>query len=380
MLTDSLKKLCLSALTITFLAGCSGGSDSDGSTTKSEGKDKITVFTWAEYLNPDTLAEFSAETGIDVVYEVFNTAGEMEGRLRSEPGQFDLVIVDDSIVTQLHELDLLRDIDHSLIPNLANIAPKYREMPFDNGNQFSVPYLWGTTLVAYRQDKISDTPKSWGLLFGSDSPAKSKLLDEPVQLFSTLFAYAGADTASLDPELFSEQADLLCSRIGTGVVGFGGDEDVKAALRSGNVDAAMCYSTDAAMLADEDERIGYFIPDEGAPLWIDNFVIPRDTQNFTGVHKFINFMLTPEAGAAASNYTWCASPNAAATPLIDPEILNDDRIFPSEETTQKCFFLPAMNSERQNLTNAGFFTIRNALRELPTSAVERTSGKNASND
>lgn len=372
--------------TVLFLGACGQngevtvGNQGEGNRVDSGLADTITVYTWSEYLDPELLEAFEAETGVEVVYEVFNTAAEMEAKLKSRPGDYDVVIVDDSIVSQLDSLRLIRPLDSSKLANLENIDPKYRAMPFDPRNEFSAPYLWGTTLLAYRSDKIEAPAASWEALWDDRLKGRVMLLDEAVQLYSVMFNKMGESPDSMDPALYSAvtaEVDRLIREHGATL---GGDEDVKEGLRSGEVWAAMCYSTDAAMLADEQDNIDYFIPKEGAPLWIDCFVVPRDSSKLREAHLFIDFMLRPESAVASTNYTWCATPNRAAIKDVDSEIVGDPRIFPPQEVIERCFFLPALDEARQRVTNVGWIEILRSVQQAGRPPGHDTETASATSD
>jgi spermidine/putrescine transport system substrate-binding protein len=321
----------------------------------------LTVYTWSDYLDPETLERFTAETGIAVDYQTFGTAGEMEEGLKSNPGGYDVVIVDDSIITQLATLRLLQPLDHAKLSNMGNIDAKYSNQPFDPGNRFSIPYLWGTTLIAYRTDRVTPEELSWGVLWSDEAAGGVMLLEEPVQLFTVVLTHGGRPYHSMeegDQALAVGRVNELISERGARL---GGDEEVKEMLKSGEVWVAMCYSTDAAMLADEDEMIDYFVPEEGAPLWIDNFAIPRDSLRPELAHRFIDFMIEAEAAAASANYAWSASPNSAAAPLVTEDVAGDPRITPSREVLERCYFLPALDQVRVRVTDAFWVEVMKAV-------------------
>ncbi|MDG2124968.1 MAG: extracellular solute-binding protein, partial [Verrucomicrobiales bacterium] len=141
--------------------------------------------------------------------------------------------------------------------------------------------------------------------------------------------------------------------------------DVKDELASGNVWIAQCYSGDAALLGLEDENIRYFIPDEGAPLWIDNFVIAKDSEKLGAAHQFINFCLQAEVAAQCADFAWYATPNGSAKPMLDAELLADDALFPSEEVMARCAFSDMnVQVERERVLNNAMNELYAAIRKL----------------
>jgi spermidine/putrescine transport system substrate-binding protein len=334
----------------------------------------VRVFTWGEYFDEETFVKFEEKTGIKVEYVTFGGTDEMEARLKSEPGNFDVIIADDSVLDQMEELMLIGELDHSKLPNLKNIDTEFLNIPFDPGNRISAPYMWGTTLIAYRADKISDPQKSWNLLWNPELKGKVMMLGERFEVLSTPLFLLGYDLNSKDLTHLEEAAALLHKQLNQVDARYGNDENVRNSLKDGSVWAAMCYSGDAALVAEENENISYFIPREGAPLWIDSFAIVRDSKVPEAAHQFINFMLEPDIAAANSNFTWYASPNAKATPLLNEELVGDTAIYPPSEVMERCEFFTKLNNAREQKMNDLWFKLHSELRKRNL-LVEKESNK-----
>lgn len=323
----------------------------------------LNLYSWSDYFDLDVLEEFRQETGIRVNYVTFGSTDEMEAKLKSEPGKWDVIVADDSILDQMWELKLIRELDHSLLPNLQNIDDTYRVVPFDPGNKLSAPYMWGTTLVAYRKDKISDPGDSWGLLWDERYKGKIMMIGERFEVLSIPLILLGHQLNSPDPAHLNAATDMLLKQIDELDVRIGTDAEVRAGLDDGSVWAAMCYSGDAAMVADENENVGFFIPKEGAPLWVDSFSIVRDTNMPKEAHQFVNFMLDAENAAANTNFTCYASPNKAAREFIDKELLENPSINPPAEVMDRCQFFTKLSAEREERLNSAWLKVHTRLRE-----------------
>ncbi|MFT5105714.1 MAG: spermidine/putrescine transport system substrate-binding protein [Pseudoalteromonas tetraodonis] len=326
--------------------------------TEAAAPDVLRIYSWSEYFDEEVFAQFEEQTGIKIDYDVFEDTDEMIAKLRSEPGQFDVIVADDSIISSVAELRLIRPLDKKLVPNLANIAAEHLNLSFDPGNEFSVPYMWGTTLVAYRSDKISDPQESWDLLWNPELKGKAMVIDERFELLSLAKFVAGHPIDSIEPAHFADASAKIISLVNDLDAQFGSDADVRKGLDSGEVWAAMCYSGDAAMVAAENENVSFFIPSEGAPLWIDSFAIARDSNHSLSAHKLVNFMLEAKVAAANTNYTYYASPNKAALPYISTEILEDKSIYPSAEVREKCRYYAKEGAELAELQNRAWHKIQ----------------------
>lgn len=370
--TMNTKRGLFSLLTVgmvIFGAGC-GQSDpeiSGGGVAPAEAPrvpESLTLYSWDDYFDPELLERFEEETGIRIDYEVFGTTDEMEARLRSEPGRYDVLVVDDSIIGRMRDLKLIRPLDHSLLPNLANTSSDYLDKPFDPRNEYSAPYVWGSTLVAYRKDRVGEPEPSWKLLWDTALKGRVMMIEEDYEVFGIALMLEGLDPNSSDPAAFDKALARLTDQVSTMEVEYGDDVAVKEALVDGRIWAAMCYSGDAGMIAEEDPNIDYFVPREGALLWIDSFVVARDSLKSEAAHQFVNFMLEAEAAAASSNYTRCASPSETALPLIDEDLRNDARVFPDREVASRSRFMNKLDAERQRLIHQNWLSLQRAIVEV----------------
>ena len=276
----------------------------------------VKLLSWSEYFDPQVIEQFTKETGFDVEYITYEDPDEVEARLASEPGKFDVVIADDLSINRLSELRLIQPIDDKLLQNLSNISDEYVGKKFDPANDYSLPYMWGTTLVAYRSDKIEQPEKTWKSLWNKKYKDRVMLIDDRVEGLGISMLSNGLPINSSIPEhIESASAQIVdgVEKIGLRV---GSDADVRAGLLSGDVWIASCYSGDAAMIALENENIQFFIPDEGAPLWMDNFSIASDSTNVSGAHQFVDYMLRKDSAAKNANFTWYGTTNSGALSLI----------------------------------------------------------------
>lgn len=297
---------------------------------------QVTLLTWREYVDPDVISDFSAKTGIKVIYEYFADSDETEAMVREEPGAYDLVIFDHENVELFQKLQLLHPLDHSKLPNFSNLAEQHTDQAFDPGNQYSVPYLWGTTLIAYRKDKISNPEESWAVLWDPAHKGHVAMLDERSEtIIAALLKNGFSVNDRTSTALSRAEADLL-SQVRDLEVRF--IEGVPSSLRrafDSDIWATMAYNGDAIALAEEDPNIGYFVPKEGCALWSDLMVITRDSRHIDEAHAFIDHILTAEAAAKNAEAMAYATPNEAALQLLAPEFLANPGIFPPPDVLSR---------------------------------------------
>lgn len=322
----------------------------------------VNVYNWSDYIAEDTLELFEAETGITVNYDVFDSNEIVEAKLLAGNSGYDVVIPSGFFLERQIPIGLFQLLDKSLLPNLANLDPEIaaRVAEHDPGNEYAVTYMWGTTGIGYNVDAITerlgeDGPlESWDLLFDPEIASQLAdcgiaVLDAPVEMTAIALNYLGLDPNSEDADDLAA-AEALYTSVRPYIRYFHSSQYISD-LANGEVCLAVGYSgdvfiaADRAAEADRGVEVTYVIPTEGASLWFDMMAIPADAPNPEAAHAFINFILKPEISAGITNYVWYANPNAAADEFVDPEILADPAIYPTEAVMAN-LFAPKAKSPR----------------------------------
>ncbi|MGK0186120.1 MAG: spermidine/putrescine-binding protein [Verrucomicrobiales bacterium] len=337
---------------------------SDASSTAEVGEKTLTLYSWDEYFSEESFAGFEELTGAKVIYETFNDAEEMIENLRSYPGKYDVVVIDGPYISMLKDARLLKELDHSRLSNFSNIDKPYTERVFDPGNRFSIPYMWGTTLLAYRNDKIENPPESWSLLFDPAYAGKVSILQERNDCLPTTLLSLGLDPNSKNEEDYAKAETKMIDLVTKNRARFGTDNEMKEHLLSGDSWVALMYSGDAALIADpetnEDENISFFIPQEGACLWVDNFAVAKDSQKPELAEKFLNYMMEAEVAAELSNFLWYATANEKAGPFLDAELRDDKTIYPDKEVQARCTVI-SQGPTQERLMNLSWRNVEKAV-------------------
>lgn len=330
----------LISLFFTFGA-CSKKEESSSQHPADTQKKVLNVITWEDYVAPEVIEAFTERTGIEVNLSVFADPDELIGTLSAYPDRYDVMIVDNPSLHSFAGMKLLRPLDRDKLSGFSNLDEQFTDLATDPGNRYSVPYLWGSTLVAYRKDKISNPEESFSMLFDPKPELRGKvmMIDDVVDMFGVAHVYQKRSSNSYDDRSLNAAADVLKKQARELGVKFGSDKEVRDGLASGDIWAAMCYSGDAAWVAEDHEEVGYFFPKEGAPLWLDVMAVSRDARNVEEAHAFIDFILDPEIGAMNANSLWYATPNAKAMALLSEELLQDKALFPKKSVLKKCEFL-----------------------------------------
>jgi putrescine transport system substrate-binding protein len=311
----------------------------------------INVYNWSDYIAPGLLEQFTAQTGIAVNYDVYDSNDTLEARMLAGSSGFDVVVPTADYMQRQISAGVYQPLNKDLLPNLANMDPDLMALAarFDPDNAHSVIYLWGTTGLGYNTAAIAERlgadfeVDSWALIFDPETAAKVAdcgiaWLDTPTEMFPAAMNFLGLDPTSTDEADFNAAAELLNTVRGT--VRYFHSSQYISDLANGEICVAVGWSgdvlqaADRAAEADNGVEVGYAIPNEGAHLWFDMLTIPADAPNVEAAHAFINFLMDPEVSAANVNYVMFPDANAASNAFIDEEILNDPTIFPTAEAKE----------------------------------------------
>jgi spermidine/putrescine-binding protein len=304
--------------------------------------DEIVMYNWTEYIDPDLYGEFQEATGVRVVEDNFSSNEEMLAKLQGGAAGYAVIVPSDYTVAIMIEEGMLAKLDPANVPNLKNVAERFRKVPYDPGNVYCAPYMWGTTGFGYDSTKV-DPPASWSVFFepDPDSPIYGRvtMLDDPRESFAAALAYLGYDINTTDEAQLDEAKDALI-RAKAELAGYDSDtyEDLVA---SGENLLAHGWNGDFLLAMEENENIVYVTPQEGGVVFVDNLCIPASAtpeQKLAG-EMLINFLLDPEVAARNSEYIYYASPNQAAEAFLPEDFLNDTSIYPPPEVLDKLQYL-----------------------------------------
>ena len=346
-------------LAAALLAACGGKDDkaADGAPSKA-----LNVYNWSDYIAEDTIPNFEQQSGVKVTYDVFDSDEMVETKLLAGSSGYDVVVPSLSFLGRQIQAGVFLPLDKSKLPNLKNVDPKMLERIAlqDPGNQFAVPYLWGTSGIGYNVDKIKavfgDTAiaGSWDVVFKPENAAKLKdcgitVLDTPSELIPIALNYLGEDPHSFDPAVIDKAAALL-KTIRPYIRNFHSSSYIND-LANGDVCLVVGWSGDIIQARDRATEAGngvtvaYSIPKEGAPQWFDMLAIPKDAKNVDNAYAFINYLLDPKVAAANTNYVTYPNPVPESKPMVDKAIAEDPTIYPPADVDAKLFTFAVLPPE-----------------------------------
>ena len=329
-----------------FLAACGGSSDtsedegdsSDAPKKAAELTGVLHYYNWADYVNPETYKAFTADTGVKIKKDFFVSNEELQAKLQGGARGFDLACPTGYMVQILADAGLLEELDWSQLATVEkNLDERFRKLPYDPDDKWSVPKDWGTTGFMYRTDLVKEKPATWrefvDLAKGPYSGKVTVLDGIPECVGSMLcmlgYSYNSEDEGEIEEakqELIDLKPHLLAIT----------STEYKQMLIDGKAVMALGWNGDGAAVAAK-KPADYVIAEEGGEFWVDAYVIPTGAKNPTAAHAWIDYVYDPEHNALETEYTFYGSPVKRDTlePAIDPKVFGNEDVFPPEPTLEK---------------------------------------------
>lgn len=323
-----------------------------GSSEGTVSEKKVIVYNWGDYINPEVLTIFEEETGIDVVYEEFETNEIMYPKVQSGAIAYDVVCPSDYMIQRMIENDLLTEIDYSNIPNLKYIDDVYMDMSkqFDPENKYSIPYLWGTVGILYNKSLVDEPVDSWDILWDEKYQDSILMQDSVRDAFAVALKKLGYSLNSTDLDELQAAKELLIKQkplVQAYVI-----DQVRDKMIGNEAALGVIYSGEALYCQAENPDLEYVIPKEGSNLWIDALVIPKNAKNKENAEAFINFLCRPDIAKMNFDYITYSIPNSAGRELIEDEALRNSTIaFPDVSNLQNCETFNFLGDENEAIYN-----------------------------
>ena len=321
-------------LSVCFYSSCSSKEDSL--------KRPVSVLIYSDYMDPGMIEDFEQKTGHKLLLELYEAQEEMIGKLQaSGTSMYDVIVASDVVIEQMIHLGLIQKIDTTKIPNRANLDPKFISPDFDKNNEYTVPYLWGTSGIVYKNPDLKPENVSYAMFFDStQEKGNFSLLDESRSMISMTLQSLGLDPNTKSKEDIAKAIDvILNAKKHPKFMGFDGSVSGKDKMISGMLQMAMVFNGEAQMAIDEDSTLQYAIPQEGSFIWVDVMTLSKDSQNKDGAYAFMNYILDAKNGARLANYVAFGSPNKASYPFLDKELVANPVIYPDSAIMKRLVFL-----------------------------------------
>ncbi len=296
---------------------------------RNKNNEQVIVYNWGEYLDPEVINIFEEETGIEVVYDEYETNETMYPKVASKAAEYDVVCPSDYMIQKMIENNLLAEIDFDQVPNIKNIDPNYikQSRDFDPENKYSVPYCVGTVGILYNKTMVDEPVDSWDILWNDKYKDNILMQDSVRDAFMVALKKLGYSMNSTEPEELEEAKQALIDQkplTQAYVV-----DQVRDKMIGNEAAIGVIYSGEAIYTQRENSDLEYVIPKEGTNVWIDSWCILKDAPNKENAEKFINFLCRPDIALMNFEYITYSTPNTEARKLIeDDDIRNSTIAFP----------------------------------------------------
>lgn len=290
-------------------------------------------FTWSDYVGPNLIQEFEAQTGAKVVVDTFGSNEELLAKLQSGATGYDVAVPSDFMVSIMMKLGLLAELNLSSIPNADLLLDRLQHLPFDPGHRYSIPYLWGTVGIGYDSSVISMPPDSWDVLWDPRHKGRISMLNDQREVFGLALRSLGASINSRDPAVIERAKQKLLQQ--KALVKAYTSENYDQLLAAGEVVLAHGWGGAVARAAVQRPSIKYVIPKEGGTIWSDCLVVLQSSRNKDLAMRFVNYLLDRQVAAQTTNRLRFASSNREAKALVSPELREDPAVYPPDSAFER---------------------------------------------
>ncbi len=324
-------------LPVLMVVVIAGGGIYYGRANLTSGTEQVIIYNWGEYIDPEVLDMFEEETGIQVIYEEFETNEIMYPKIQSGAIAYDLVCPSDYMIQKMIQNDLLQPLNFDNIPNAKNIGQVYYEKSrqFDPDNQYSIPYCWGTVGILYNTKMVEEPIDSWTVLWDTQYKDNILMQDSVRDAFAVALKTLGYSLNSTSIHELTQAKDLLVQQkplVQAYVI-----DQVRDKMIGSEAAIGVIYSGEAIYTQTENPDLAYVVPKEGSNMWIDSWVMPKNAPNKENAEKFLDFLCRPEIALMNFEYITYSTPNEKARELIeDPAIRNSEIAFPGDSILSRC--------------------------------------------
>ena len=330
----SLALLSVAALTLGALSGCGGTQSGTADDPGAADKGVVNVYNWGVYIDESVLEDFTAETGIKVVYDTFESNEAMYGVLKNEGASYDVVIPSDYMISRMIEEDMLEPLNFDNIPNFEDVDPALKNPDYDPENLYSVPYMWGLLGIIYNTSMVEETPTSWDIMFDENYSGQILMFNNSRDAIGIALKQLGYSYNTTDENQIKEAVDLLIQQkplVQSYVM-----DDIFEKMQSGSAAIGAYYYGDFLTMQEVNPDLAFCLPEEGTNLYVDAMCIPKNAENKENAEIFINYMCSTQAGLKNCEEIWYSSPLLSVREELDPEVSGDPYAYPGESILAQC--------------------------------------------
>lgn len=293
----------------------------------------VVIYNWGDYIDPELISQFEEEYGYTVVYETYDSNEAMYTKVKQGGTAYDVVVPSEYMISKMISEDLLLPLDYTKLEGVEHLNPNLLNMNYDPGNQYSIPYFWGTLGIVYNQEVLGENAiDSWEDLWSEEYRDSILFIDGAREMMGISLQSQGYSLNSTNEQEIKE-ASIKLKQLMANAKAIIGDE-MKVYMIQGEATIAVTFSGEASQMLDGNEALTYVIPKEGTNLWFDSMVIPKTASNLQGAHDFISFMNRPENAAKNAEYVGYSTANKDALELLPEDVTSDESFYPADEALE----------------------------------------------
>ena len=309
----------------------------------------LRLFNWSNYIPPDLLKRFEAETGIRVTLDVYDSNETMLAKLQAGGGGYDIVVPTGPTLSNMIRTGLLTKIDASTLPNFKNIRPAFKDPAFDPGRAYSVPYMYGITGIAYDSEKVQAVEDSWAAILrpGPEVAGKIAMLNDLGEVYAAASYLLGQPVCPTSPAQGQAVLDLLLKQK-PDVLVYSSDNTI-GRIAGGETAMQMMWNGAFHRANVRKASIRYVFPREGMNLWADNLVMPKGAPNPENARLFLNWMMEPKNAAEASNFLGYNNAIEGSEAFLTDSLRNDPAVNPPADKQALLHLNPACDPAARDI-------------------------------
>ncbi|GJJ80941.1 extracellular solute-binding protein [Pasteurella canis] len=297
---------------------------------------EVYLYTWTEYVPEGLLDEFTKQTGIKVIVSSLESNETMYAKLKTigKDGGYDVIAPTSYFVSKMAREGMLKELDHNKLPVITQLDPNMLDRPYDKGNKYSLPQLFGATGIAYNTSNYkAEQFQSWGDLWNVEFKDKIQMLDDPRELFNIALLKMGKDPNTQDPAVLEEAYKELL-KIRSNILSFNSDNPASTFI-SGETDIGLLWNGSVRIAKNEGATIDMVYPKEGTMLWIDNLAIPSSAKNTENAYKLINYLLSADVSEKLTLNIGYPTSNLEALKRLPKTLTEDHATFLTQEVIDR---------------------------------------------
>lgn len=313
-------------------------------------KQALNIYAWAGEIPQEIIHDFERETGIPVNFAIFDSNETMFAKLKASPkGIYDVIMPSGYYVERMRKQNMLLRLDHQKIENIKHLSKKFKQAEFDEGNHYSVPYIWGATGFFYNQQWVKNPPRRWPDLWDKRWLKKLLILNDSREVFAMALLSLGYSPNDDNP-LHIKQAYEKLLKLKPNIKLFASD-NIQSIMIDEDAVAGAVWNADTYKANKENPDIQFIYPEDGFVLWADCFAIPANAPHPHQAYQFINYMMRPETAKKLALISEHPITNATAKKLLPQSMTDNKTLYPPESYLKQAQFQRDVGEKTLRLYN-----------------------------